>query len=344
MTCRLSVFVAFFILFSSCYSVSTINIQVLEPAEEPVTPEYSNFIILNRTISAENRMTFEEDTLISNRLRELTNKTTTEIIFALAGILNESPGTDFIDTTRLLEINREHPDMIPEPLDYDFVMYLCDSLDANAVISLELANIKINDTVAIVGAGGRNFVADRYYTLDINVNIAVLWRIYENSEGRMAEEHHWFDTLRWQYSSYDREELHYYSPSLEVILMETAYFAAIEYARRISPYWLAQERQFFAGGNRNLRLASNFMKNNQYDHAESIYLGLLDSRNRNIIAAAAYNLAYIYEMRGDYRQALVWVRRSNQYRRHPLTSEYIQILEERVEKAFELDRQLGINP
>ncbi len=336
---KILVFLYSFFLIS-CVSVSTLDIQVLEPASDPVTPDITSVVLLNRAVIDEKYANHSLDSVYSNHNNELYNQSTTEIIFSLAQILNESPGIDFLSDDRLLEIPGADPSLIPDLLDPSFVIFLCDSMNANAIITLEGYDIIYSDTLNIVSR--RNgAIADSYYLGEVNANITSVWRIYEQYNGGIVDEHVWLDTLVWQFASYSMNEIPDYLPSLEEVLLEAAYYTALTYARRISPYWINQERYYFARGNRNLRLASNLLNVNRLDDAEIVYKSLLDSRNKNIVASSKFNLSLIYEMRGDYRQALNMARRSFQIRRHPVSVIYLEILEDRLEKSTELDRQLG---
>jgi hypothetical protein len=329
------------LLFVSCVAVSTFDIQVLEPATDPLTPDISNVVLLNRTIIDEPADNGVTDTVPSFPSVEFYNKTTTEVIFALADILNESPGIGFIDDSRILETTSE--DTIPAFLEPDYVRLICDSLGADAVLSLEVLDFEYSDTLRVISER-MGAVITRYYLGEKSINISALWRVYEHNAGRPAHEHAWLDTLLWQHASYYIREIYAFLPSMDEALLEAGYFTAISYARRISPYWILQERTYFARGNRDLRMASNLMVTGRQGEAEEIYEGLLERRNKNIVAAAAYNLALVNELEGDYRQALNWARRSYQVRRHPVMADYIKILEERLETSGVLDRQLGKKP
>ncbi len=329
----------------SCVSVSKIEIHVLEPASDPLPPEINRVILLNRTIAdtvLPPVQTVRPEPVISDKFRtDLLNKTTTELMFALAGILNESPGMDYIDSTMILEMVRPERDHLPLPLDPLFVNELCDTLAADALISLEYLRVVYSDSIREErwnSMGGW----DRYYWALINVDITSGWRIYEGTGGRLIYEYANIDTLILDITDWDINQLLYKMPHIDEVFMETAYLTALDFARRISPHWMSGDRIIYFRGNRNMRKAYRHFISNELDIAEAIYLEQLDRLNRNMVAAAMHNLALVNEMRGDSRQALVWARRSYQVVRKHLTSEYVEILEERAEIAEQLDRQLGV--
>ena len=330
------------LIFASCVSMSTIKIQVLEPASDPVTPAMVSAVLLNRMILENEQNSGNPDTLSpGSEIRESFNRATTEILFSLADILNESPGIDFLDDSKLLEIKTDDFVLLPDLLESNFVMFICDSLEADGIISLESYYVEYTDSIVskqgVTETGWQN-----YYKGNAELHISAMWRTYIKTDGGLIDEYLILDTLQWVHAAFTINEVSDNLPSTDEILMEAAYFTALTYARRISPYWLENERYYFSRGNYNLRVASQFLENDQLDNAERIYVDLLTGRNNTIIAAACFNMALIYEFRGDFRQALVWARKSYQLKRNRVANDYIAILEERHAKSGELDKQLGI--
>ncbi len=340
------VLLAILVLTVSCVSVSTLDIQVLEPASDPVEPAIRDIVVLNRSVIKDPLPPLETEivdtTLPESYLTGLINKTTTEAVFSLADILNESPSFNYIDQTRLLEITTDDPANIPEPLDQLFVAGLCDSLEAQALISLEFINIVYTDSLVTETHTeyGRSM---RYIRGVIDLRLDVKWRIYEGFGGVLSDEYLFVDTMRWEVADWNIDDVLYRMPEIEEVFLESAYFAALTYARRIAPYWLTHERNVFFRGTRGLRRAYRHLINDEIDNAEEIYFEELNRWNNNIVGAAMHNLALINELKGDARRALVWARRSYQVAQKSLTAAYIDILEERVRISEELDRQLGVN-
>ncbi len=342
---RLLLFIAP-VFIVSCISVSNFEIQVLEPAEVELNPEVRDLLILNRTILEVPvrpiESTIPDTVLQPDFITDLLNSATTETVFSFADILNESPGFNYIDASRIIETTRTEPGKVPEPLDRLYVTALCDSLDADALTSLEYFVIEYRDSLIpeIYNELGRN---TQYMRGVIDLKITAIWLIYEGEGGRPVDEYVLSDSLRWELADWDVDDVLVQMPDIEEVFLEAAYFTALTYARRISPYWLTSERVLFMRGNRGMRRAYRHFRNYETDIAEAIYLDQLERWNKNIVAAAMHNLALVNELNGNTRQALVWARRSYQYSQNSLTAEYIETLEERVRKSEELDRQFGNN-
>ncbi len=350
----------FSILFASCITMNTINIDVLEPASNPVTPDIENAVLLNRMIivnSDDSRVignsvfriikrdisgTRPNDTIVpENTVIESYNQITTEVIFSLADILNESPGINHLPDSALLEVPESDSGITLDPLDAGFVKRNTELFGADGIISLENFYVEYNDTITI-NEGDAETGWYNYYIGSINLIINALWRTYTSSDGEVIDEYEMRDTLQWTNASFTRSLIFEGLPTLDEALLESAYFTALNVARRISPYWMLEERYYFSRGNYDFRMASHYLINGQWDNAETIYMNLLNRRNYTIRAAAYYNLALLNELKGDFRQALVYARKSYQAKILPVTIKYIDILEERSAKSRELDRQLGI--
>jgi hypothetical protein len=327
----------------SCVSVSTLEIHVLEPADEPLTPEVYRTVLVSRINETENSGRPLPDAGPDTRARHApaVRLAAMETLYSLAHILNESPGIDYFDSNAVkVELKGAGGNRIPEPIDPESIIDLCREEDADAVISLEFLLVEFHDTI-LNKPGVKETQWFGYYLGKRSVYFNVFWRAYWGGDGYPVDEFTLNDTLTWEHASFNRETPGNFLPSPDEALMEVSYLAALDYARRIAPYWVEEERSYFSRGNLRIRRASGNIIDNRLDLAEGILLKLLDRRNTHIVAAAWHNLALINELRGDYREALVMARKAYQNRMHPMMADYIETLEERLEKSHELDRQLG---
>ncbi len=313
-----------------------VRIQVLEPASDPLTPFADDLVLLNSMVVTE-KLPGENEKRDDSLEIEFFNLASREAIVSLAGILNESPGFNYLAGSRILEI----PFGVEEGtiLDRELVISLCDSLGADVLVSLDHF-ISDYDHSVNVRHGTYETGWSNYYEGRLDLHISAIWRAYEGETGAPVDEYVLNDTMQWVGAAFTRRELDAYLPRNEEALMEAAYFVAINYARRIAPYWMEDERSYFSRGHRRIRLASEYIENHDLDEAATIYGRLTSHRNSNIVAAALHNLALVYEMKGEYLNALKLARESFSTRMHPVTDDYLDILEERLEKADKLDRQL----
>jgi hypothetical protein len=329
------------LIFSSCLSVMNYNIQVLEPAESTILPVRNNVLVINRAIIDDKDVVMPQNYFSANITQNLYNLTTTEILFSLAENLNESPGIDSIDESRLLEMPGTVPGVIPDVLPPVLVNYFSDSLDVNTIISLESFNAEYFDTIKILK--GRPNSSELLYQIESRIYTDSFWRLYKGESGELIDGYRLSDTLTWKYETTDAGKINrIFLPTIDIMMHQAGKKISKTCAGRISPVWVEQERKFFAGGNYKLSVAAHYINNNQLDEAEKIYTQLLSGSNATMVAAASYNIAFIHELRGNFEQAHVWARRAYLHHKKPLFAEYIEILEDRITKSNLLDRQLGV--
>ena len=108
----------------------------------------------------------------------------------------------------------------------------------------------------------------------------------------------------------DRDTIYWEADGLTV---EQVKEDAVEYisrlpVRHIVPQWKAVERTYYRGGTVNMRDAAVAVKEGDWDLACESWKADYDGRKGKSKMRAAFNLALCYEMKGDIRQALVYVR------------------------------------
>ncbi len=334
---KLSLVTAFAVVLatSSCITTYYTDVQVLEPAEIAVPQNIAELMLLNRNIYLP-ADTLEENSAASEqeKMLELLNIASTESIFSLADILNETPRFEFIDTTKILETFYTDSLQEPDPLNPGFIYQLVDSLEADALISLEY--ISFNDSTRTISRGGR-------YEVTLYQMMEVLWRIYDGYNAEIIDEHRFVDTLRWGSNSANLGRARNAIPSREEAWMESAYFASLKYGRRIAPHWVIDERMFYSSQFiPRLRSGAGMIDRHRWEDAAEMLIPLTDHWYKPLAAAASFNMAFISEMRGSYSLAIDWLRKALELRDSRGMRMYLEILEERESKKERIDRQIPV--
>ncbi|MBT7826082.1 MAG: hypothetical protein HN600_05765 [Bacteroidetes bacterium] len=129
----------------------------------------------------------------------------------------------------------------------------------------------------------------------------------------------------------------YLADSLDYIA-SVAYNDAYAYAQQIIPSWHKGIRKLYFTGSENMRKAFKYASTNKWPDAidiwDAIYRG---NKNDQIAAKAAYNLAVANEVNGELWKARLWAIRSFRKQESIETSEYANLLYERIQyyKQFE---------
>ena len=328
---KLRLLTAYLALLSlgSCLTVNRIDIEMLEPGEVSIPAGLEELVLLNRNI-------YLPDSIAQNNSEkeklELLNIASTEGIFSLADILNESPRFGFVDTTMILET--VHADSLHKrpPLEPGFVYHLVDSLEADAVVSFEYFNLE--DSTRTRARSGRYEVVKTLY-------IEALWRFYEGDGAGIINEHTFEDTLRWGSSSSNRRAAREALPSREEAWKEAAYFSNLNYARRIAPHWELAERVYYSSMvSTKISEAAMHIEQHEWEKAAELLMPLTDYWYNPVAAAAAFNMAFISEMKGNFEVGIKWLEKSMELHDRPGKEEYMELLEERKKERKKIDEQI----
>lgn len=88
----------------------------------------------------------------------------------------------------------------------------------------------------------------------------------------------------------------------------TGYYAGADYGFRISEQWVVENREYFKGGNTEMRYASRLSRLNDWDKAAGIWEEQLQSHKRKVRSRAYHNLAVYFERKGDLLKAIEYSR------------------------------------
>jgi hypothetical protein len=115
-----------------------------------------------------------------------------------------------------------------------------------------------------------------------------------------------------------------------------------EMANWISPIWTYQIRPYYANGSEELKTAKEFIKQEKWDEAFSIWRKYIHHENNSLAKQASYNTILSYEIEGKLDSAIFLAK--NAYRRFHSRefSDYQSKLEERIEEKKLVLLELGI--
>lgn len=333
-------------VLSSCYTTSSISVEILRPAEISLPAEINHVAVLNRSLINVPDSVLNDTMVVIETLPEyLYNLTTTEAVKSLGFIVQEIPFVLTIPDEHILESFPEDSIYVPARLNSNELSVLAFELETNALITLDY--IYINDSIGtdLLYQLSRG-AYEPYYVAYITRQISAVWRFYDLTRLSLFDEFIFKDSLKFYARQSDwkafnailmmRGDLDF----IRTNYLETGYHLGYQYAKRIAPAFRAEERSFYSGKAIWLKRAAKFISQNKWDNAEEILLSFIRHENPQKAAAAFYNLALISEMESDIELARFYVKMALKHQQSEFISSYLKLLETRIVEKKIIDQQL----
>ncbi|RXQ94436.1 tetratricopeptide repeat protein [Ancylomarina salipaludis] len=194
------------------------------------------------------------------------------------------------------------------PLRWNIVDSLCKASQTDILIVLE----------DIQAFNKHDIVEEDVYWASTEIHYYGKWRIYDPLYQKIYDDRLVVDSLFLETS--DINLVRFLGGKLfsrEQILNDASYVLGRGYVDLISPKWMDVRRNYFVSGDKRLSTAPYFINKNEFDTAIKMWeslTGMGDNiskeKDLKLAGRAAYNLAVVYEMKGDIKKARSWVRKA----------------------------------
>jgi hypothetical protein len=135
------------------------------------------------------------------------------------------------------------------------------------------------------------------------------------------------------------------------VIEQASQFAGTLLVHRLIPHWETVDRFYFAGGVPDMRDAAVYVREKNWTAAIKLWEGVFHrSKGNQTLYAAAYNLAFGYEMLDDLTTAVAWAEKAQALAaKNPsklvVATQYLLELQAREESLTKLNLQMKrINP
>ncbi len=192
------------------------------------------------------------------------------------------------------------------PLSWETANSICAKNGIDILVCLE--NLQIFNQYETFSEETEN--GDDIYIGSTLVKYTATWRIYDPLLKKYYHEQIITDSLYTTNEAYSKKALFKEMPHRKAIFADIAYEIGANYAKKISPEWQNIYRYYFVAGNRDFSVADYYFKNNDLDKAMAVWQQNTTQKDKKLAARAAYNLAFAYEIKEDYKQAFHWLRQS----------------------------------
>ncbi|WP_016776457.1 DUF6340 family protein [Anaerophaga thermohalophila] len=341
------IFGVLIVFLSGCASYSTIELDVLKPAEIEIPVEIASVVVVdnarpfNGSDSAVNKIILPDRKYSVDTIRvEDFGK---RVIESFSATLESK---QFFDSVHVAKGSFKNP-ALENPLS-PLSAFEIDSLlrhyNAQAVISLDYydygTTLRITDT------------PDFYYsTLDARSNS--YWRIHNGLNGEIMDVHFQRDTIFWEGAGLSLMEAAEELPSIRKALEMAAQHAGEKYADYVAPGWNSEVRRYYTHGHPLFFRASELIAGGNWEEANRIWYHVYENGSDKQRARAAFNLALGMEVLGEFREAAAWAYRSIEAYKElgalsvsqmekDISTQYYTHLAVRIQEKKKLDEQYGI--
>lgn len=272
---------------ASTYSV--VEFEVLEPANVSFPPSVNQLLFLNRApitldvwseqnqIGMDVRQLVLLDTLIINNLFR-----------GVQDVMRLSPIQTFHHPIWLSDRRADTTFLEDKVLTKREVMEICDTMGGDAVISLELYKIGMDQHFDYY-KDAPDEVQNQYY----EVFNCVKWNIHLPAHPRPFDTYTTIDTLF--FPAILNGEILEFAPGVDMI-RELFYESGSKYGSYLVPVWNPTSRILFRKGDDALKVAIELTDAGDWEDAFRIWNNLTESEDSTLVAKTYHNMAVYYEL------------------------------------------------
>lgn len=343
-----NIIIIFFILFlSSCKITDIYKYENLKSPKVILPADIKTIGFLDRNISFDTDSLSNYYLLNKKQKKDTTNYNSTQIKNSYAGFIENISDILSTNTIPLIRLPKQHISgrRNLQPLSWSKVNQICAKYGTDILVCLEDIQI-FNEYSSFIDSDEEG--EDIYVGLTL-IKYASIWRIYDPLTEKYLHEQLIVDSLYTSNESYSKKSLYQKMPSRASIQSDVAYQIGSDYAQVISPKWRNIKRYYFVAGNRDFSVANYYLQNKNLDKAMAVWHNIEKNNSGKIAARAAFNLAFAYEIKEDYKQAGHWLRKSaalyNKLKKVPselnIVKDYVEELKLQTKNYYRLNKFFG---
>lgn len=313
-------------LFSGCKSISSFQIETINPAQINFPGSFNKIMFLN----LEND--FNNDAEIDTALYKMI---TNELSLGFIDGFKQTPN---IDSTNFIFYRQ----IVDKELvyKYDTVHWygletLKSAYETDIVIVIDSIVLEMDS-----GEETNLYTYPEEFYIYRALDIKIYWNVYDVYERKLLDKYTYTDTLLWDATGTDIRQLRKDFPSVIQSVKEACYFAALDYSARVFPKWEVETRYYFFNGNNDLIKAADFVRKDEWEKASEIWVKYVTDTDNEIASRACFNLAVASEMSGKFDDAIFWAQKSYERKEKTRTYYYILVLKNRKIEYDKIKKQL----
>jgi hypothetical protein len=313
---RSALFIALFILLGA----PSIYFDILVPAAVNLPDNIETIAIIDRSHSENEAINILEKGLMSTISGKADRLSGHCIEGAHNQIINQNKINPVI--TGIVEKRKGSAIDFPAPMHWLEVEQICKTHGTDAVLSLEIFSRQYINNVAEVKVG---------------------FRLYDPSSKLIIDEFQYYHGIGKNRPPSEGE------PGLLVLnalnddeaMKKASYIAGTLYGKRISPFWIRAERDYYKRSKRDPKMAegARMMEVNNWDAAIDAFQLAIEHGHRKTKGRASHNLAIVYEILGDLDQAYTTASDAWGKYKNKGSKDYSALLQQRLRERDMLTEQ-----
>lgn len=340
---KINIQVALVILTLTSCSTASHQMQILKPAAITLPAEIRQVGIINRSLP-EKKKGFENflEGLVTGETIAADREGSGECLRGLASGLNEGPRFTAV-VIEGVDLRGTGTREWPENLQWEQVDDLCKRFKVDALIALETFDSDIalrKSSADVERVIDKKKVKVREYYVELMMNVRSGWTIYQPVGQNMVDQNAFTDEMRWNETGDSPEKALNRLPSKRSAINKSGYFSGRQYAVRISPTWVTENRSYYRKANDDMKIAGKYVKQDRWNDAIAIWKRYTVNSDPKVAGRACYNMALASEVDGNLGLALEWANRAWQQHGLKRSRAYIELLETRIRQQQKLDKQM----
>lgn len=332
----------FSLLAAGC-ATSSINIQVLVPADIFVPQDIKMLALVNRyrPEKKEGVLNVLEGAVTGEGIGQ--DRRSAEA--ALDGLTNALSGSPRFTITRpAVELRGTGRGDFPEPLPVNDVGDICRKAGAQSLVTIEAfdSDQSVRCTTQVRERKNKAGETEKYtvFCAQKTINVTVGWRMYKASNGALIDQFRMVEQVGFNAEGATEQLAISNLPQGEAVTRRIGEVTGAAYSARISPTWMWVSRSYYKAGNDLLKRGKQKVKFQDWEGAEKLWTHGLDDEKAKNVGRAMFNLALAEEMKGDLEAAAEKAKQSGTKYQNKRALSYFNVLQMRIQDQKRLEEQM----
>lgn len=314
----LAYLLALLVLVGGSGCMSSVNLQVLQPAHISLPKDIQEFSLVNRYRPEKGKgvLNVLEGALTGEGIgqdRRGAESSLTGLTEALAG----SPRYHVIRPN--IELRGSGLATFPQPLPEAEVAQICADYKSDALVTIEAfdSDTRVDMETVVRERKDKEGNVTKYnvYIAHKFIDVVVGWRMY-HQDGRILDEFMMREAVGFDAEGRSPVAARANLPNRTHMVREMGRVTGLAYSERIAPTWIWVNRNYYSKGKGNdkFKWAKSRVRAKDWEDARELWENALEEDPKEKVKGrAAYNLALYYEVMGDLETAREYARMASKY-------------------------------